>query len=285
MKRKTWKELLDRDTPLLLPAAHDALTARLIEQAGFEAYQVGGFALSAAYFALPDLGLTCWGEELNAIWQIMQGSKLPILVDADDGYGDVKNVTRTVQGYEDIGASAMFFEDQAAPKRCGHLSGKKLLPTEDAENKIKAAVSAKQNPDTFIIARTDAVAVEGLDAAIERAKKYTDAGADAIYVEAVEDLAGLRKVGNALKGTPLAISYMTGGGKMPWVRPLDLYNMGYAMILYSTSVLFPVVNSIQKSLSMIKAGMDVTAAVSLNKFEKVIGMERWEEIEKQFPAK
>jgi 2-methylisocitrate lyase-like PEP mutase family enzyme len=284
MERKTWKELLKWDSPLLLPAAHDALTAKFIEQAGFKAYQVGGFALSAAYFGLPDLGLTCFGEELNAVWQIMQGSKLPLLVDADDGYGDAKNVTRTVQGYEDIGVSAMFFEDQAAPKRCGHMSGKKLLSSGVMVNKLKAAVAARQNPNTFIIARTDALGVEGVDAAIERAKAYADAGADGLYVEAVESREDLEQISYELEGFELAVSYMAGDEKVPWVSPADLYDMGFHMILYSTSVLFPVVSTIQIALAEIKAGRNVSGGVDLEKFTELIGLEAWSETEQRFPV-
>src|SRR5947209_9643936 len=169
-KRTAWKKLIAREAPLLLPAAHDALTARLIERAGFKAYQVGGFALNGARHAYPDLDLTHYGEERDGVRDIIAASSLPVLIDADDGYGDVKNVTRTIRGYEALGASALFFEDQVAPKRCGHLKGKEVIPAEAMASKVKAAVGARVNPDLFLVARTDAIAASGLDEALRRAE-------------------------------------------------------------------------------------------------------------------
>src|ERR1044072_4190015 len=127
MSKPVWKELLDREQPLLLPCAHDALSARLIERAGFTAYSIGGFALVGSRHAIPDIGLAAYGEISTGIRDIMAATKLPVLVDGDTGYGDVKNVTHTVQGYQAMGASAIFIEDQVAPKRCGHMAGKDVI--------------------------------------------------------------------------------------------------------------------------------------------------------------
>src|SRR5690348_13759237 len=161
--RPAWKDVVARHAPLLLPAAHDALTAKVIERAGFKAYQVGGFALNGARHAFPDLDLTHYGEERDGVRDIIAASTLPVLVDTDDGYGDVKNVTRTVRGYEAMGVSAIFFEDQVAPKRCGHLAGKRVVPPEVMESKVRAAVAARSSPDFFLIARTDAIEAHGMD--------------------------------------------------------------------------------------------------------------------------
>ena len=176
--RKTWREVLRESAPLLLPAAHDALTARLIELAGYPAYQIGGFALVGSRFAYPDIDLAQFGENSSVMRDIIAASTLPVLVDADNGYGDVKNVTRVVQAYEAMGASAIFLEDQQAPKRCGHMLGKKVVPAETHVGKLHAAVAARHNPETFIIARTDALAALGLDEALRRAELYLQAGAD-----------------------------------------------------------------------------------------------------------
>ncbi len=138
--RPSWKSLLSTKNPLLLPTAHDALTAKLIAQAGFVAYQVGGFALNGSRHGIPDLDLTHFGEERPGVRDIMEASTLPVMIDADDGYGDVKNVFRTVRGYEAMGASAIFIEDQVAPKRCGHIAGKSVVPTEVMVGKIRTAV-------------------------------------------------------------------------------------------------------------------------------------------------
>ena len=160
--RKTWREVLDQSAPLLLPVAHDALTARVIEQAGYPAYQIGGFALVGSRFAYPDIDLAQFGENSAVMRDTIAASSLPVLVDADDAYGDAKNVTRVVQGYEAMGASAIFLEDQQAPKRCGHMAGKKVIPAEAHAGKLRAAVAARHNPQTFIMARTDALAPLGM---------------------------------------------------------------------------------------------------------------------------
>src|SRR5438105_1072832 len=189
--RPSWKELLERHGVLQLPAAHDALTAKLIERAGFYAYQIGGFALAAARRGLPDVDLTRFGEQSAGVRDIIAASALPVLVDGDDGYGDAKNVTLTVASYEAMGVAALFIEDQVSPKRCGHLSGKEVVASRIMEERIEAAVAARRSRDFFIVARTDASAVEGLDKALARGERYLSAGADGIYVEAprsVEEL-------------------------------------------------------------------------------------------------
>src|SRR5437762_931998 len=184
MSGANWKSLLERHAPVQLPAAHDALTAKLIERAGFSAYQIGGFALTGARHGLPDIDLTRFAEQAAGVRDIVAACSLPVLVDADDGYGDAKNVTHTVRFYEAMGASALFIEDQVSPKRCGHLSGKKVIPAEVMDEKIRAAVAARQNKSFFLVARTDAREPEGLDSALKRAERYLKAGADGIYVEA-----------------------------------------------------------------------------------------------------
>src|SRR5436190_4448282 len=181
--RSSWKTLLSEDEPLLLPSAHDALTARLIERAGFKAYQVGGFSLAGAHYGVPDIDLTHFGEKAPVIQQTIGASSLPVLVDADDGYGDVKNVARTFGGYEAMGVSAIFFEDQEAPKSCGQEGRKTIVPAKEMVGKVRAAVAARRNPDTFLLARTDACSAVGVSEAIDRAKAYRDAGADGVYVE------------------------------------------------------------------------------------------------------
>ena len=144
-RQPTWKELLKRNEPLLLPCAYDALSARLIERAGFSAYAVGGYQLVGARYALPDIGLMGFGEISAGIRDIMTGSSLPVMIDCDTGYGDVKNVAHTIEGYEAMGASAIFLEDQVAPKRCGHMAGKDVIPAADMVAKIKAAIGDRKS--------------------------------------------------------------------------------------------------------------------------------------------
>lgn len=284
--RVTWKALLEREGLLQLPAAHDALTARLIERAGFPAYQVGGFALVGARYGRPDIDLEHFGEKNRAVQDVIDGCALPVLVDGDDGYGDAKNVTRTVRGYEALGASAIFLEDQTAPKRCGHMAGKSVVPREDMVAKIRAALSARQNGDTFILARTDALAPEGVESAIARAKAYLDAGADGVYVEGPTSIEELERVGKALRGAPLATSVLERGGVTPWLSPDEFRAMGYPMILYPTSVLFRLAFATEQALADLRTAkpLDPSASIDMKAFEGLVELEQWARIESAFPV-
>ncbi|NOW96418.1 oxaloacetate decarboxylase [Mucilaginibacter sp. SG564] len=287
-KRKSWKAMLAAaDKPVQLPVAHDALTARLIELAGFDAYQIGGYALSGATHAIPDVDLEKFGEKKFSAGWIMQASPLPVLLDVDDGYGDVKNVTRTVQEYIRLGASAMFMEDQQPPKKCGHMGDKKVIDAEVMLQKIKAAMAARDGMDFFILARTDAIDPEGIDNAVDRAKSYLDAGADGVYLEGPETIDELEKIGKELKGAPLATSVLENGGKTPWVSPKDLGDMGYSMILYPTTVIFQVAHAIQKALGNLRHGKPLPKpnAVSMDEFMQIVDLPFWAKIEKQFEGK
>jgi 2-methylisocitrate lyase-like PEP mutase family enzyme len=201
MTRPGWRQLLVPNEPLLLPVAHDALSAKLIRRAGFKAYSVGGFALVGSRFGLPDIGLVGLAEMAQGVRDIMAASDLPVLVDGDDGYGDVKNVTRTIRTYEQMGVSAVFIEDQVAPKRCGHMAGKDVVAAEIMEAKIRAAAAARQ-ADLFLIARTDARAVHGLDEALRRGERYLKAGADGLFIEAPQSVEELRIVGDRFRACP-----------------------------------------------------------------------------------
>jgi 2-methylisocitrate lyase-like PEP mutase family enzyme len=165
-RQRNWKHLLKKNAPLLLPAASDALTAKLIEQAGFPAYQIGGFALDGIRFGFPDMDVNRLGEKSAVVRDIVHACDLPVLVDCDDGYGDEKNVTRTMHVYDDLGVSAVFIEYQKSPKKCGHMGGKQVVEPRDMVNKLKAAQTARREAEKlFILARTDALAVNGLDVA------------------------------------------------------------------------------------------------------------------------
>src|SRR5437764_14880783 len=175
-RQKNWKRLLKQHKPLQLPAACDALTAKMIQQAGFPAYQIGGFALDGARFGFPDMDVTRLGEKSAAVLDIVHACELPVLGDCDDGYGDEKNVVHTVHVYDDIGASAIFIEDQKSPKRCGHMGGKEVIPAKQMVSKIKAARNARRVAEKlFIVARTDALEPEGLGSALKRAETYLKA--------------------------------------------------------------------------------------------------------------
>jgi len=282
--RKTWKKVLDDHAPLVLPSAADALTARLIELAGFPAYQIGGFALSAAMHAFPDIDLEHFGENHAKANEIIAACDLPVLVDGDDGYGDVKNVTRTVRGYERIGASALFIEDQKPPKRCGHMAGKIVVSVEFMVQKIKAAVAARSDPGFFLLARTDAIEPHGLGDAIDRGRQYLDAGADGVYVEGPRNRDELEEVGEAFRDVPLATSILERGGKTPWTSPSEMHAMGYDMILYPTTVLFRAVRAMQLGLSDLIEGrpLSAEAGMDLTEFEAIVRLDEWAAVENRF---
>jgi 2,3-dimethylmalate lyase len=281
--RRPWRELLSAEKPLLLPVAHDALSARLIERAGFAAYSIGGFPLVGARHAVPDIGLMALGEMSAGMRDIISTSRLPVLVDGDDGYGDVKNVTRTIRTYEAMGASAIFIEDQRAPKRCGHMAGKDVVEAHVMEQKLRAAAAARDSGDTFLIARTDARAVHGLDEALRRGERYLKAGADGLFIEAPESLEELRRVGAAFRGTP-QLANMLEGGRTPLLDPAELHALGFAMIGYPTSLIFRVAHTIEKALADMKAGRLSLAneGVGFDDFKTIVGYREWADVEEKF---
>ncbi|MET0631605.1 MAG: isocitrate lyase/PEP mutase family protein, partial [Xanthobacteraceae bacterium] len=270
-----------REKPLLLPGAYDALSARLIERAGFAAFTVGGYALVGSRYAIPDIGLAAFGEISAGIRDIMGATQLPILVDCDTGYGDVKNVTRTIQGYERMGVSAIFMEDQVAPKRCGHMAGKDVIDADTMAAKLRAAAAARRNLDTFIIARTDARAVHGLDEALRRAELYLKAGADGLFVEAPQTVDELARVGRAFPGVPQIANMLEGGGRTPMLPPPELFRLGFAMVAYPTSLIFRVTRTIERALAELKAGTLTieNEGVDFETFKEITGFARWAEAE------
>jgi 2-methylisocitrate lyase-like PEP mutase family enzyme len=285
--RKSWKALLDEPGPLLLPAAHDALTARIIERAGFRAYQVGGFALTGARHGFPDIDLTHYGEQSAGVRDIVTNCSLPVLIDADDCYGDAKNVTRVIQGYEFLGASAIFFEDQKSPKKCGHMAGKEVIPARDMADKVRAAVAARRDRNTFIIARTDAIAAGGMAEALRRGRLYLESGADGIFVEGPTSVAELELVAKTFKDTPKIANMLEGGGKTPILKPSQLHGMGFEMIVYPTSILFRVAKAIERAAKALLAEVPMTPAdgIDMERFEQIVGLDDWKNIEETFGPK
>jgi 2-methylisocitrate lyase-like PEP mutase family enzyme len=273
--RTSWRELLSGPDPLLLPCAHDALSARLIERAGFRAYSIGGFPLVGARYGLPDIGLVGLGEMTAGVRDIVGASELAVLVDGDHGYGDAKNVARTIRTYEAMGVAAIFIEDQVAPKRCGHMAGKDVVPTAIMEEKLRAAAAAREQ-DTFLLARTDARAIHGLDEALRRGERYFRAGADGIFIEAPETLDEMRIVGRAFKGVP-QLANMLEGGRTPLVDPKELKAMGFAMIAYPTTLIFRVARTIEKALADLAAGRLALEGegVDFAAFKAITGFEDW----------
>ncbi|MCB2106782.1 MAG: isocitrate lyase/PEP mutase family protein, partial [Rhodobacteraceae bacterium] len=212
---KALRQLLAAPGPIVAPGMYDALTARLIEQHGFKCAYLGGASIAYTRIAEPDIGLTSVSEVAQVVSHIRERLTIPFIVDIDTGFGNALNTQRTVRMMERAGASGMQLEDQTYPKRCGHLAGKTLVPTSEMVGKIKAALDARNDPDTVIVARTDAIAVEGFDAALARAQAYAAAGADMLFVEAPRDDAQMKRLGQEFAGKTPLLANMVEGGKTP----------------------------------------------------------------------
>ncbi len=283
-KKVSWRELLATvGEPLLLPSAHDALTALLIQQAGFKAYQIGGYSVVGARFGWPDIALAQFGEMSSSAREIIAASTLPVLVDCDDGYGDAKNVTNVVRTYEAMGVSAIFLEDQQAPKRCGHMNGKNVVAPEVMEGKLSAALAARRT-DLFVIARCDARAPLGLDEALRRGERYLKVGADGLFIEAPHNVEELKKIASTFRGKYIVANMLEGGGKTPLVPPAELYAMGFSMIFYPTSLIFRVARVIQDALADILQGRYTAKekGMSFEQYTDIVGLPEWVRIEEKF---
>jgi methylisocitrate lyase len=219
------------ETGVMAPGVFNAIGAKLVQQAGFSLVYISGAGLANGVVGVPDIGLLTADEMARLAGYIARAVDVPAIADADDGYGDAWQVFRTVQQYEREGIAGLHLEDQQAPKRCGHLDGKQLVSTDVMQAKIRAAVAARQNPDTVIIARTDARAVEGIDAAIARARTYMAAGADMIFTEALTDASEFQQFRQALPGVPL-MANITEFGKTPLYTRQQFTDWGYQMVIY-----------------------------------------------------
>ena len=230
------RRMVDARRGLLVPGAANALAARLIEQMGFEAVYLSGAGLTNTFYGIPDLGFVHLGDLVQHTAAMRDAVALPIIVDADTGFGNALNVRHTVRALERAGANAIQLEDQVSPKKCGHFEGKAVIAAAEAASKIKAAVDARTNGDFLIIARTDARAVEGFEAALERAALYAASGADITFVEAPQSIAELRRIPQALPGTPQIVNIVIGG-KTPALPAAEFAAMGFAVVLYANAAL------------------------------------------------
>jgi 2-methylisocitrate lyase-like PEP mutase family enzyme len=216
---------------LVAPGVYDALTAHLAERAGFTAVYVSGAAIAYTRLGRPDIGLVAMSEVADTVAVIRDRVGSHLIVDADTGYGNALNVARTVRLFERSGAGAIQIEDQVFPKRCGHLDNKALIPAQDMVGKIKAALDARHSRETLVIARTDAIAVEGFEKAVARAIAYRDAGADILFIEAPKTRDELERIPPALKGVPL-MANMVEGGKTPSLSAADLERLGFSLVIF-----------------------------------------------------
>jgi 2,3-dimethylmalate lyase len=230
--RARLRALLARPTATLMPGASDALTARLVEEVGFEVCYVTGSGIANAQFGIADVGLISLAEVVQEASRIVAATRLPVVVDADTGYGNPLNVMRTVAELERAGVAAIQLEDQVTPKRCGHFSGKEVIPAEEMIEKLCAAREARGDSELVLIARTDAAAVLGFDAAMERARAYAAAGADVLFVEAPRTVNELRRIPQELPGVPHVVNVVVGG-LTPILSRAELEALGFRLILYA----------------------------------------------------
>jgi len=280
-----WRDLLERDGPLVLLGAYDALSARLIERAGLDAFVIGGFPLVGSRHALPDVGLVGLGEMAAGVADILAAVRIPALIDGDHGYGDAKNVTRTVRTYEALGAGALLIEDQRAPKRCGHMAGKKVVAAAEMEARIRAAVAARDDPGFFLVARTDARAEHGLDEALRRAERCLAAGADGIFIEAPESVEELETIGRSFD-VPQMCNVLLGG-RTPVLGNRELHDMGFAMIVHGTTLVKRAARAVEQCIAEIAAdrlAWDPERYASLDEFKQMVDFAYWQDVEDRFPG-
>lgn len=269
------RALLAAGRPLLVPGAYDALSARLVEAAGFDAAYMTGFGTTASLLGMPDVGLLSQAEMVDNAARMARAVDVPLISDADTGYGNAINVARTVQQFERAGVAAIHLEDQVAPKRCGHMTGKQVVPVSEMVEKLHAAVAARTDPDFVLIARTDARAVEGLDAALARADAYLRAGADVLFVEAPESEAEIEAVATAFPDTPLLFNWVERG-RTPMLAMDRIAELGFALVLFPVATLFSATTGMQRYLAQLRAtGSPLGAlddAIAFDDFTDLVGL-------------
>jgi 2-methylisocitrate lyase-like PEP mutase family enzyme len=280
-KRRGLRDLM-KDGLVAAPGVYNALSAKMVEDAGFDAVYMTGFGTAAVNRALPDIGLMTMSEMLDVVRAITTAVEIPLIADGDTGYGNPLNVMRTIQEYEKAGAAAIHLEDQIWPKRCGHMEGKQVIPMEDMASKIRAAVDSRLNDDFVVIARTDALAVEGWSSGIERLHAYAEAGADVVFMdgqsseEHVKDLPGLFTKPSMINLGPLTPAYSI----------TELEKIGYSLAVFPAACLGPVILALKKALQEFKAsgnapdlGEYLEVFADFNRF---LGVPRYRELEEHY---
>ena len=282
--RKQLKALVEARNGLIVPGAFNALSAKVIEDLGFKAIYVTGAGVTNMWFGMPDQGFMGLHEIADHTARIRDAVGVPLIVDADTGFGNALNVRHTVRVLERAGADCIQFEDQVAPKRCGHFSGKEVISTEEAVSKIKAAVDARQDANLLIMARTDAAATHGFEAAIERAQRFAEAGADILFVEAVTQADEVRALPTRLAQPQLM--NMVIGGKTPIFNAEQLGEMGYGIVLYANAALQGAVAGMQKALTVLRDEKEVQESSGLvtpfAERQRLVGKPEWDALERQY---
>ena len=281
------KLLYDNSKPFVVPGVYDAMGAKIAQKIGFEAIFQTGYGTSATLLGMPDYGFVGAAETVENARRICAAVSVPVIIDADTGYGNPLSVWKIVKELESAGASGIFLEDQKWPKRCGHMIGKEVVPKEEYAEKLQAALDARRSKDFIIVARTDARAPEGLDAAIERAIQYKKIGADAIFVEAPKSVAEMKKIGKSIDA-PL-VANMIEGGATPILSTKILHKMGFKLILYPLSILYAntfaslkILRELRKSgtTSRLKKNL-----VAFDQFNDIVDLAKYRKMERRYSHK
>jgi carboxyvinyl-carboxyphosphonate phosphorylmutase len=279
------RALLESGEMIVAPGAFDPLSARLVEEAGFPAVYMTGFGTSAALIGRPDVGLLTMTEMAGNAGRIAACVDIPVIADADTGYGNPLNVIRTVGAYEAAGVAGIHIEDQVAPKKCGHMEGKLVIPAQEMAAKVRAAVEARTQPEFVIIARTDARAVEGLERALHRARLYREAGADALFIEALTSEAEAEEAVRAFPGVPLLFNWAEGG-KTPPIGLDRLRELGYRIVIFPIGTLLAATGAMRRILREIaRAGTPAAAmheSPTFAEFVDFIGLPEVREAEQRY---
>jgi carboxyvinyl-carboxyphosphonate phosphorylmutase len=273
--------MLSGNRIVVAPGAHDALTAKIIEQVGFEAVYMTGYGQAASHLGKPDVGLLTLTEMVARAANIVEAVNVPVIADADTGFGNAVNVMRTVREYEKAGVAAIQLEDQVAPKKCGHMTGRQVVSKEEMVGKIKAAADVRTDSDFMIIARTDARTVHGIGEALERAKAYEEAGADILFVESPESIEEMKQITSSFKIPVLA--NMVEGGRTPFLPVQDLESLGYDLVIFPTASTYLVTKAVTRLMTVLKetgtTASLIPEMITFEEFNGLIGLTKIREIE------
>ena len=283
-KTSLFKKYILEDEILVMPGIHDALCARIVQQTGFKAVTMGGYSVSASLLGRPDVSLLSFTEMADCYRRVADLVDIPLFVDGDTGYGGVLNVRRTVKEIEKTGAAGMFIEDQVFPKRCGHMAGKQVIPAEEMVAKVKAAVDARADEDFMIMARTDALAINGPDDAIRRGNLYRQAGADIIFVEAPTSVEQMREITSRVEAPTMANNIE--GGRSPLLSAAELQAIGYSSVVFPVAATYAISKAITGMMKELKATGTTDGfrdnMLNFDEFAELIGLDEIRELESSY---
>lgn len=279
-----YKKLQDKKKIIVMPGVYDALSARIAEKIGFEVVFQSGYSVSAGILGMPDYGFLNAGETVEQARKIVRAISIPLIVDIDTGYGNPLTVWRLIRDLEGVGATGVFLEDQVWPKRCGHMSGKQVVPMDDYIPKLKASVQAKRSEEFIIVARTDAIAPLGLDEAIRRGQEYRRIGADAVFIEAPRTVADLKRIGKSVDA-PL-VANMMEGGKTPLLSAEELRKIGFRLVVFPLTALFAATYAMREAFQTLKTkGVTKSAMkrmVTFEEFNRFVDLPKYKQLEQKY---